>query len=192
MHIAFYSSKNHLSGFCRAGCRFLRLDGRLQDSNCLFHRAGSLHHLRQKHLSGPEQFADLIHTAHQRTVNNIHGTRIRLQRLLQVFFQMVADTFYQGIFKTFLQRLFTPGFMFFFRSALFLNDQVLGIGDQLLCRFGTAVQDHIFQQIAEFRFYIFIQYGRRRVDNTHIQSLADSMVKEYGVHRLTYIIISTE
>ena len=159
VHVALHGCKDYLSCFCRTGSRFLRLDSRLQDGDSLFHGTGGLYHLRQEHFTGTEQFADFIHAAHQRTVDDIYGTRIFFQGFRQVFFQMVADPFYQGIFETLLQRLFPPGFLFFFCSALLFHMQVLSIRDELLGCFRTTVQDHIFQQVTELRFYIFIKHG---------------------------------
>ena len=69
---------------------------------------------------------------------------------------------------------------------------LLGIGDQLLCRLGPPVEDHILEQRTEGRLDLLIKHRGRRVDNTHIHSLADRMIEENSVHRLTYMVISPE
>ncbi len=105
---------------------------------------------------------------------------------------MIADSFYQSVFQTFLQRIFTPDFLLFTFSLLRFYMQVLGICNQFFSCFRTACQNDVFQQHTESRFYIFIEYGRRRVHDPHVHAFVNRMIQEYGMHGLPHIIISTE
>ena len=105
---------------------------------------------------------------------------------------MIADSFYQSVFQTFLQRIFTPDILLFTFSLLRFYMQVLGICNQFFSCFRTACQNDVFQQHTESRFYIFIEYGRRRVHDPHVHAFVNRMIQEYGMHGLPHIIISTE
>ena len=60
------------------------LNVRLQQSHRILHSLGRLYHLRQEHLSRPEQFPDPSHPAHQRPVNDLHRFIVQGQALIDV------------------------------------------------------------------------------------------------------------
>ena len=94
VHVALHRSEEYLARLGRTCRLFLRLNGRAQDGNRLLHRAGRLHHLRQEHLSSPEQLTHPVHTGHQRPVDNRYRPRINRKRLLKILLQMIANTFH--------------------------------------------------------------------------------------------------
>ena len=110
VYITFHCGKQYLSGRSHS-FYFFRLDNRLQNSNSLLHCTGSLHHLRQEHLSCTEKLAYIIHSVHQRTFNHIDCFIIEWQCFCQVLFEIISDTFHQSIFQTFLNGFIPPCIM---------------------------------------------------------------------------------
>ena len=108
VHITFHRSKQHLAG---RGSPFLlfRFNDRLKNSHRFLHSTCRFHHLRKKHLTRTEQIANMVHSGHQRTFNDIHSFRINFQSFSEVFFQIISDAFCQSILQTFLYGIFTPG-----------------------------------------------------------------------------------
>ena len=103
VHIALHRCQQHLSRTL-ATFGLLSLNIRLQDTHRLLHRTGSLHHLRQKHLSFSKQLTHGIHTRHQRSFDDIHCMGIFLQCFLQIFLQILTDALYQRLCQTLLNR----------------------------------------------------------------------------------------
>src|SRR5262249_26028213 len=87
VHITLHRREQHfrasLPGRARRG--FLGFHERREIGHGLFHHAGRLYYLWQKHLAGPEQVADDAHAVHQRPLNNRETARILLPGFLGVF-----------------------------------------------------------------------------------------------------------
>ena len=74
-----------------------RLHGGLENLYGLFHGTGRLHHLGEEHLSLSETTTHLVHTCHQRSLDDVNGTRINSERLSEVFLQMVTLSLDEGL-----------------------------------------------------------------------------------------------
>ena len=192
MHIAFNGGKDNLAGFGRTGRCFLRFDGRLKDGDGFLHRACRFHDLRQEHFSRTEQFADAVHPVHQRPVDNGNGLSVPLQSFFQVCFKEIADPFQQRVFESFVERPVAPCVMCLFLLAGGLLDMTLCIGNQFFGRLGTTCQDHIFEEVPERWFNIFIRDRCRRVHDPHIHTFANGVIEKDGVHGFAHIVVSAE
>ena len=103
VHVSFDCSQQDFAGM-GSTLSLLCFDIRLKDTYGLFHGTGSLHHLRQEHLTLAKTLTDNIHAIHQWPFNDIDGTRIGLERLLQVGFKIVADSFDKSLNQSVLDR----------------------------------------------------------------------------------------
>ena len=70
--------------------------------------------------------------------------------------------------------------------------QCFGKFDQTLGSIRTTVKNDILYLFEHISRNIRIQNRSSRIDNSHIHSLLDSMIKEHGVHCFTNIIIPSE
>ena len=70
--------------------------------------------------------------------------------------------------------------------------QLLGCFYQTLGSIGTAVQHHVFDTFQHIGRNIRIKHSRGRIDNSHIHSFADSIVKEHRMHGFADIIVPAE
>ena len=196
--VALHRSQQHASGRSHA-LGLLGLDSGLQDGDGFLHSAGSLHHLGEEHLAGTEEVAHVVHARHQRAFDDVHGLWIFFQGLGQVFFQVVADAFGQGVGEAFLQRAAAPsllcgrrsggsagllGFLFGFQAFSSLDEALGGVG--------TTVQDDVLDALQHVGGDVGVEDGRGGVDDAHIHTLADGVIKEYGVHGLADVVIAAE
>ena len=76
----------------------------LQYGHCLLHRAGSLHHLGQKHLATAEKLSHGVHAVHQRTLDDVHRLGIYGESLGEVFLKMFAYTLDEGVLQSLGER----------------------------------------------------------------------------------------
>ena len=195
VHIPFYCSQQHFPGTASPFLLF-SFDIRLQNRYRTFHGTGCLDYLRQEHLSRTEQITHMIHTGHQRPFDDTYRIGIMLQRLVQIFIQKIADTFHQRMLQTFFhRRTFTPGQMRYrsLSGCTFLFClQPFGRFYQPFGRIRTTVEYYIFDTFQDVGRNIGIQYGRSRIDNSHIHSLTDGMIQKDCMHRLADIVVPTE
>ena len=80
-----------------AGGGFLLLHERHQVGHRLLHHAGRLDHLRQEHLAGGEQVADLGHAGHQRAFDDVQAALVMLPSLFHVLLDELVDALDQGV-----------------------------------------------------------------------------------------------
>ena len=93
MDIALDGSKHDFPSLFPARDAILRLDSRLEKCHGLLHRTCGFHDLREKHFPRTEKIANLVHSAHERTVDNVHRAGIGLERLGNILLQVIAVTF---------------------------------------------------------------------------------------------------
>jgi hypothetical protein len=84
VHVALDRRHQDLALAAQAGAALFRLDVGQQVGDRLLHDARRLDHLRQEHLAGAEQVADVVHAGHQRAFDD--G-----QRRLAFGFELGAD-----------------------------------------------------------------------------------------------------
>ena len=80
-----------------------------QPGDGLLHHAGRLHHLRQEHLAGAEEVADLVHAGHQRPFDHVQRPRDREARLFGVDLDELGDAVDEGVLEPPLHRPGAPG-----------------------------------------------------------------------------------
>ena len=84
VHVSLHSSYHHLR---LAAAAVLRLHIRLKHIDRLPHHLCRLHYLRQEHPALAEQFSDLLHTLHQRPLDDSHRAAEFRKALQHVVFQ---------------------------------------------------------------------------------------------------------
>ena len=194
MHVALHGSQENLSGtFCLIARSFLCLENRLKDGHRLLHGAGCLHHLWQEHLSGTKQVAHPIHTVHQRLIDDIHGTGIRLQCFGNILLHVIADPFHQRVAQPLLQGESTP----LFRLRLsplgaLLPFYLLGVGHQPFGRIFVPVKHRVFNQFKGIGRNLLVDDRLRGIHDPHIESRLDGVVEERRVHHIPYRLVATE
>ena len=199
--ITLNSSQQHTTG-SSSSLLFLCLDIRLKDSNGLLHRAGGLHHLGKKHLTGSEQRPYLVHTVHQRSFDDVDSMRILLKRLVEIGIHIFSNTFSQGIAQAALHTLLAPGLvrdshsLATQRSSKFgsflLGTFLFGQLHQVLGSTLPTVENDIFDNGQLIGGYISVGHLGSRIDNAEIHTLLNGMIEEHGVHGFTDVVDTTE
>ena len=200
--IALHRSHQYLASR-GAATLFLCLDMRLEDRNRRFHRTCGLHNLRQEHLAPAEEFANKVHTVHQRTLNNVHRMRILQQSLVNIRLQELGDALLQRILQTLLNRLFSP-----FRSRRLLHRSTASLGSCLGCiclrlDFGcqldkiigstlSAVQHHVLDEFKLFFRYLVVIHSRFGIYDTEVHTNFLGVMQEDAMDGFTDISVASE
>ena len=86
----------------------LGLEEGQQHADRALHHTGALDHLRQEHLSGPEEVADRIHAVHQRALDDIQWLGVGLSCLLGVGLDEPIDAMNEGVTDALFHRGLAP------------------------------------------------------------------------------------
>ncbi len=96
--------------------------------------------------------------------------------------------------KAFFNWSAAPGFGFLGgglrTGALFLN--LFGQVEQAFSRIGAAIEQDIFDLLAQLRLDLIIDFEHACVDDAHIQTGFDGIFQERGVHRFAYFVVAAE
>ena len=172
---------------------------RFQDGDGIFHHLGRLDDLRKEHLSLAEALPDFLHPGHQRPLDDRYGAPQPLQggheRLLQVLgpagderlperFLDSASGFARNdriVTSTKLRRGA-------WRSLVFVRQH----RRQPFRCMRIAAEDEVLHGRPQARFDVVILQDHSRIDDGHVQSGADGVVQENGVHRAPDRIVAPE
>ncbi|OPZ09737.1 MAG: hypothetical protein BWZ08_00202 [candidate division BRC1 bacterium ADurb.BinA292] len=163
-----------------------------QVSDRLFHDAGALDDLGQKHLAGAEEVADDIHAVHQRTFDDLQRAVELAARLLDVLVDEFHDPLDQGVLQPFVDRQRAPGLGFLLRFAGAFGLDAVGKLDQPFGGVGAAVEQDVLDPFEQFLVDLFIHFDHAGVDDGHVEAGLARMVEEGGVHRLADAVVAAE
>ena len=191
MNVAFYRGNHH---FAVTGALFFTgFDKRLKVGHRLFHDASGFHHLRQEHFAFAEQIADHVHAVHQRPFDHLNRAGSLLTRFFGVLFDKFGNALHQRIFEAFFHlpaaplRLLGIGAVVNFTAAIFFRQFEQSFGAVI-----AAVEDHVLHRVAQLARQVIIDGQLTGIDDPHIHAVADRIVEEYGVDRLTDRVIAAE
>ena len=194
MNVTIGRGQNH-AGMCRTVTVLSFVDIGLQQGYGILHDLGRFHHLRQEHLSLAKQLADMFHRLHQRLFDDIDGATVFCQCLRDVLRQVFADTLAQGIGQTLLDGFGAPISNPAWRTCGLTSrtgEYSSSEGDEAFGGTVVGIQNDILYGLKQRGFDVIVDLQHARVDDGHIQSFADGMIEEYGMHGLAYLIITTE
>ena len=199
VHIAFHGGQQYLARFLAVAVA-AGLDIGLQDAHGLFHGAGGLHHLRQKHLAASEEVAHQVHALHEGAFDDAHRGRVGGQCLFQVGLQVVADAFAQGVDQSLLHALLAPLLfpgLWFGRVGAALGGllgclHLFGQFHQALRGAGVAVQYHVFYDVELLGGQVVVGHFGGGVHDTEVHAGLYGVVEEHGVHGLADIVVAPE
>src|SRR5205823_2961140 len=92
----------------RPGFQTFRFHERQQVRHRLFHDAGTLYDLRQKHLARAEQIADDVHAVHERTFDELERPFVQVPGFLHILVDEIRDAIDEGMGKAFGDRGVAP------------------------------------------------------------------------------------
>ena len=109
VYVALDGCEQDLALAGRLAAIFFGIHEGFEVGNRTLHDAGAFHHLRQEHLSGPEEVADNLHSVHQRPFDHQKGAAQFLASLLGVFLDEVDEALDQCVREAFFDRPLAPG-----------------------------------------------------------------------------------
>ena len=182
---------DHGAGMMIRFARKLVFHIRFQHRYGVFHYPGGFDHLREEHLSGAELFADLFHAGHERALDDADGRSQDLQAAQHVARQVgrltgnhvVAEPLFRGA---------CVGHLVDGRGLVFLLQVFCRHGGQSFSCFPVAGQDHIFHGCPQFRVDGVVGLELGGVDDGHVESRPDGMIKEDRVHGRPDRFVSAE
>ena len=168
------------------------LDVGIEPFHCHLHGAGTLHHLRQEHLSLAEQLSDAVDALHERAVDNGNGAAKHLVSLSKHIGNAVGDSAFnharqsrhgvdRGIDSSACRLL---RHFFANKAACHFNKRLGGIG--------MAAQNHVFDGGAQFGRHIVVRQDAAGIHNCHIHAARNGMVEKHRVHGLAHIVVASE
>ena len=171
----------------------LGLHERFEVRDRLLHDAGTLHHLREEHLSRAEQAADDVHAVHQRTLNDVERLAVLEAGLFRVGVDVFGDPLEQRVLQTGFDRAEPP----FFDSRVALvglaaSFELLCKRDEPLGRIGAAVQQAVLNVDEQFLVDLLVDFELPRVDDPHVEARLNRVVEKRRVHRLAHDIVAAE
>ena len=188
--VALDRRQQHLPGRPRPAGLALERHERLEERDRLLHRARALDHLRQEHLAGAEQVADVLHAVHQRPFDDLDRPQPALPRLLDVDLDEVDDAVHQRVRQPRRHRLIAPGVIVGPLRAGALD--AIGELDQPLGRVGTAVEQHVLDVREQLLGDVLVDRELAGVDDAHVHAGLDRVIQEGGVHRLADDVVAAE
>ncbi len=188
--VALDGGQQHLPRRPRSARLALERHERLEERHGLLHRARALHHLRQEHLAGAEQVADVLHAVHQRPFDDLDRPQPALPRLLDVDLDEVDDAVHQRVRQPRRHRLIAPGVIVRPLRARALD--AVGELDQPLGRVGTAVEQHVLDVREQLLGDVLVDGELAGVDDAHVHARLDRVIQEGGVHRLADDVVAAE
>ena len=171
--------------------RALALHVRGEPGDRLFHHAGAFHDLRKEHFPLAEEVADDLHAVHQRTFNHVERARVFLARFFGVLVDVIDDAFDQGVGQTVLHGRLAP-FGVFFDGGLARALDRFGESDQTLGGVGATVEQDILDQLEQVGRDFGVNAELAGIDDAHVESGLDRVVKEGRVHGLADRIVAAE
>ena len=159
----------------------------------LLHDAGGFHHLRQEHFPFTEQVADHVHAVHQRPFDNLNRTRGLLAGFFGIELDKFGNAFNQRVFEALFDvpaapfRLLSVGGIVGFAAAILFR-QI----EQAFSAVIAAVQNHIFNRIAQLGGKVVVNRQLAGVNDAHVHAVADGVVEEYRVNRLAHRVVAAE
>ena len=191
MHIALHCCHEDLTcGLLFAV--FFGLDVRRQNSDGLFHHAGGFHHLGEEHFTRPKEITEHVHTVHQWPLNHVERAGCPLAGLFGIGLNEFGDAVDQGVFQSFFDRGLAPRHVLFLGLRAALTAIGLGKFQHPLCGIETAVENHIFAMVTQFRVDLGINGELSCVHDAHVHAVLDCMVEEHGMHRFSDGLVSAE
>ena len=136
----------------------------------------------------------MFHGLHQRLFYHVDGTAVLLQRLGNVVSQMAVVTLAQGIQQPLLYCLAAPRWT---RRRTSGNggrtcQEFTRKRNQALRSFVVLVQDDVLHGLQQRGLYVVVHLQHARIHDGHVQSFADGVVEEYGVHGLAHLVVTAE
>ena len=162
-----------------------------QNGHGLLHHPRGLHHLRQEHLAGTEQVAHDVHAVHQRAFDDAQRAGIFQARLFHVHGDMLGDTVHQRVRQALLDCALTPGGILARRGGAALLDGLREL-EQPLGRIGPAIEQHVFDALAQLGANVLVYGQLAGVDDAHINSRAHGVIKKRRVHGLADHVVAAE
>ena len=95
--------------------------------------------------------------------------------------------------EAFLDRTLAPGFIPLLHFPLGLH--LFCECDKLFGGFVVVivpVEDHVLTSCAQLRIDFIIHYQLTGIDDPHVHTRADGVIKEYGVHGFAYMVVPSE
>jgi hypothetical protein len=195
VHVALDRRHQDLALAAQAGAGLFRFDVGQQMGDRLLHDAGRFDHLRQEHLAGAEEVADVVHAVHQRAFDD--GER-RLAfgfqlgaHFLGIGHDEIGDALDQRMFEALLDRAFAPAQI---RPGVFGLAFLDGHSefDQRFAGTRMAVEHHILDLLAQRRLQIVVDAEHAGIDDAHGHAGLNGVVEEDGVDRLAHGIVAAE
>ena len=191
MNVTLHGGDDHLA--VAGTFLFAGLNIGFEVGHRLLHDAGGFHHLRQEHFPFTEQVADHVHAIHQRPFDNLNRTRGLLAGFFGIELDKFGNAFNQRVFEAFFDvpaapfRLLGVGGIVSFAAAIFLRQIQQAFGAII-----AAVQNHIFNRVAQLGGKVVVNCQLSSVDDTHIHAVTDGVVEEYCVNRLAHRVVTAE
>ncbi len=191
MHVAFHGGDHHLA--VAGTFLFTGFDKGFQIRHRLLHDASGFDHLRQEHFALAEQIPDHVHAVHQWPFDHFNRACGLLACLFGILFDKLGDAFHQRILKTLIHvpgaplGLLDVGTVVGFAAAVFFSQLQHALGGVV-----AAVQNHVFNRVAQFGRQVVINRQLPGVDDTHIHAVTDGVVEKYRVDRFTHRVVTAE
>ena len=151
-------------------------DERHQMRHCLFHDAGALYNLGEKHPAAAEQIAHDVHAIHQGAFDHLDGAIALLPRLLRIFHDVVENALYESVGEPFLYALIAP--LEVIPLGLYsARDSSRQLGETL-GGLGPAVEQNVLDGGEEILGDVVVHRQLTRVDDAHVHAGTDGMVQE--------------
>ena len=150
----------------------------------LLHHAGALYDLRQEHLARAEQVSYDVHPSHKRAFDHIERTPCLEARLLRIFLDELGYALDQRVLEPLLDGPGSPFLVLLLRSRVFPVAVLLRQGEQALGRVGAAVQDSVFDGLAQVTVYLVVDGELARVHYSHRQARPYGVIEEDRVDGL--------
>jgi hypothetical protein len=170
----------------------LGLEVRHEMGHRLLHHARALHDLREEHPARPEEVADDVHPGHQRTLDDLQRPARRLARLFGVLDDPRVDPLHQRVGQALVDRPLAPGQVL----GLAIHPGAVGVAsgdlEETLGGVRSAVQDHVFDSLAQVRVDVVVDRQDAGVHDGHVEPGALRVVEEDRVDGLADRIVPAE
>eukprot|EP00755_Sulcionema_specki_P009191 Sspe_Gene.6205::Locus_2091_Transcript_1_2_Confidence_0.750_Length_3889::g.6205::m.6205 len=171
--------------------------------NCLLHHTGRLDHLRQEHLTRPEEVPNHRHPGHEGAFDDVEAPRVLylvLTTLFNVLDDVVRDTLDQGVLQPLGDVVLPPLLLFLGHlTSPFLLPQLLSqfrepLGAGLpLSILDLAVENRILTHLTQLGVDVLVHGELTRVHNSHVHpALVDRIEQKARVHCLPDLLHTTE
>ena len=194
VHIALHGGNHSATGFlCLALALTVGLDERIEPRHSLLHGAGTLHHLRKEEFALAKEFAHVVHTGHERSVNHSKCRTFHPVALIEYSLYALGDAAHNHHLEPLVcgKRSKVIGCRVSRHGCSALLQRV-GKSHQTVGSLLVAVENHIFNGNAQLGGNILIGHQCTGIHNSHIKTNGNGMEKEGRVHRLAHEIVATE